>query len=503
MKLFGGAKPDHPLADPKEVKRVLEALPSNDPATALDELMHWMESVAAIEGFKPESRIQLLFALDDAAQSRVRKLAKDYFGAGRPSRFQENRLWTALHGYWTQAGHAYARSIDQFVQGHKGIDAAKSLLPLLVVRTLRSFAQQVKWMHMRYGPIDLGSWGVFNSVYAFAEVKRLTQSKVTIYPGSAGDTTPQLEFLKGALFSASAPDGMLPLEIELAERLIAEFAPRCVLANGPADGLVFWIDLAQAMTPARLSRAPQPGAGLRCFGAGAALAEVDALAERVMIEGKVPPELNLGVSYEPDVALEVMRHLHMYWSPQAPERKAQRHAVKSRLAVTHGYDGVVGVLGGSESLDFDNQNSESWTVENVSAGGFGAVVPQMKGDWLRVGALLALQPEGGSNWVLGLVRRVNKITGQQARVGIETLSKTPVLSRFAVAGVKSVSEQGVLLKNGEAAEARIVLKPGVFTQGQNLEIARGDRHHVYLPQAVAERGEDYEIARFRELIRES
>jgi hypothetical protein len=105
--------------------------------------------------------------------------------------------------------------------------------------------------------------------------------------------------------------------------------------------------------------------------------------------------------------------------------------------------------------------------------------------------------------VLGLVRRVNRTTGQQARVGIETLSKTPMLSQFAVSGAKSASEQGVLLKNGEAAEAHIVLRPGVFAPAQNLELARGTRHHVYIPQAVAERGEDYEIARFREMVRES
>ena len=503
MKLFGGAKPDHPLADPKEAKRVLDALPANDPVKALEELMHWMESVAAVEGFKPESRIQLLLMLDNAAQPRVRKLGKDYFAAGRPSRFQENRLWTALHGYWKQAGYAYARCVDQFVQGHKGVDAAKGLLPLLLVRTLRSFAQQVKWMQLRYGPIDLASWGVFNSVYAFAEVKQLARSNVTVYPGAAGDSTPQLEFLKGAMFSAGAPDGLLPLEVELTERLIAALAPRFALANAPAPGLVFWIDLAQAMTPARLSRAPQPGPGLRCFGAGAALAEVHDLAERVLVGAQVPAEANLGGSYEPQVVLEVMRHLEMYWSPQAPERKAQRHPVKSRLSVTHGYDGVVAALGGGDSLDFENRNSESWIVENVSAGGFGTVVPQLKGDWLRVGALLALQPEGGSNWVLGLVRRVNKTAGQQARVGIETLSKTPVLSQFAVSGAKSVSEQGVLLKNGEAMESRIVLRPGVFAPAQNLEIARGGRQHVYIPQAVAERGEDYEIARFREMVRET
>ena len=222
-----------------------------------------------------------------------------------------------------------------------------------------------------------------------------------------------------------------------------------------------------------------------------------------MVGGALPSDLGLGAGDEPQAALEVLRHLHLYWSPQAPERKTQRHAVKSRLSVVYGYESVVAVLGGSDSLDFDNRNAESWIVENVSAGGFGAMVPQLKGDWLRVGALLALQPEGGSNWVLGIVRRVNKVTGQQAHVGIETLSKTPMLSKFSVSGARSASEQGVLLPGGEAAEARIVLKPGVFAPAQNLEAALGGRHRVYIPQAVAERGEDYEIARFRELIKES
>ena len=503
MKLFGGGKPDHPLADPKEAKRLLDALPTNDPVKALDELQHWLESVAAAEGFKPDARIQLVMKLDEAAQAHLRKLSKEYFGAGRPSRFQENRLWTALHGYWKQAGYAYARAVDQFVQGHKGVDAAKPQLPLLLARTLRGFAQQIKWMHMRYGPIDLASWGVFNSVYAYAEARQLAQAKVAIYPGVAGETSPQLEFLKGAVFSASAPEGLLPLEAELAERLIEEFAPRFVISGAPAPWLVFWTDLAQAMTPARASRAPQAAPGLRHFGAGAALTEVHDLAERVMVGGKVPPEMKLVDGAEPHVVQEVMRHLEMSWSPQAPERKAQRHPVKSRLSVTYGYDAVVGVLGGGGSREIDNQHTESWIVENVSAGGFGAVVPQLKGDWLRVGALLALQPEGGSNWVLGVVRRVNKTAAQQARVGIETLCKTPELTRFALAGVKTVTEQGLLLKGGAATEARIVLKPGVFAPAQNLELARGARRHVYIPQALAERGEDYEIARFRELVRES
>lgn len=502
MKLFGGGKPDHPLADPKEAKRLLDALPADDAAKALDELMHWIESVTAADGFRPEARIQLLFALDEAAQPRVRKLSREYFGAARPSRFQENRLWTALHGFWKQAAYAYARAVDLFVQNQKGADAAKPQLPLLLARTLRGYAQQIKWMHMRYGPIDPASWGVMNGVYAYAEIRQLAQAPVTVYAGTGGaPSSPQVEYLKAAMFGVSAPDGLLPAEVEVAEQVIAALAPRFAMGSAGAPGLTFFTDLGQPMAPARATRAPQPRPALRHFGPGAALAEVHDLAERTMVGGGVPPELKLAGDHDAHLVLEVLRHLHLYWSPQAPERKTQRHAVKSRLSVTYGYEGVVGALGGSGSLDFENKGAESWIVENVSAGGFGAMVPQVKGDWLRVGALLAMQPEGGSNWVLGVVRRVNKSAGQQARVGIETLSKTPQLSRFAVSGVKTVTEQGVLLR-GEAAEARIVLKPGVFAPAQNLEAPQGAKQHVYIPQAIAERGEDYEIARFRELVRE-
>ena len=40
------------------------------------------------------------------------------------------------------------------------------------------------------------------------------------------------------------------------------------------------------------------------------------------------------------------------------------------------------------SPDFEQKSAESWVVENVSAGGFGAVVHQIKADWLRVAAIL-------------------------------------------------------------------------------------------------------------------
>ena len=142
-------------------------------------------------------------------------------------------------------------------------------------------------------------------------------------------------------------------------------------------------------------------------------------------------------------------------------------------------------------------------VENVSAGGFGAIVPQAKGDWLRVGALLAMQPDGGNNWLVGAIRRVNRTSAQEARVGIETLSRAPKAVKFRVRGLGE--ETGLLLPSAVlgSGEVSIALRAGVYPPGQNLEASFDGREHVYLPQGGPERAEDYELIRFREMIRES
>jgi hypothetical protein len=500
MKLFGGGKPDHPMTDAKEARRILEELPAQDPVKALEEMAHWHESLSLAEGFRPEQRIELLLLVDDAAQARVRKLARDYLSQALGSRFQENRLWTALHEYWRQAGLALARSVDLFVQGAKGAESARAALPLLLARALRAAAQQIKWMHMRYGPYDYAVWGMLNRIYAYAESRRLSQANVTLYAGLPAQSTPWLEFARAAMFSASAPEGLLPTEIDLAERIIGELAGRFAIAEAPAGGLPYWTDLSKAMAPQRSLQPPPTAPGLRCLGAGGALSEVKLLAERIRATDALPAGLNLAAGDSAEEVLEVLEHLALYWSPQAPERKHQRHRVSSRLTVANGFKGVIEILSNTSAA-----SAESWVIENVSAGGFGALVQQVKGDWLRVGALVAIQPEGGNNWVVGMVRRVSRTSGQQARVGIQTLSRAPAVSQFEVSGTRNLAEQGVLLRGNDPAsgDVQIALRPGVFAPGQNLEATRAGRQHIYTPTGFGERGQDYEIGRFRELVRES
>jgi hypothetical protein len=98
------------------------------------------------------------------------------------------------------------------------------------------------------------------------------------------------------------------------------------------------------------------------------------------------------------------------------------------------------------------------------------------------------------------VRRVSKVSATEVRVGVETLSRTPAVSHFALRN--NGETQGVLLP-AAAGEAAIALRSGVYAPGENLEATVSGRHHVYMPQGIAERGDDYEIVRFKEMVKEA
>ena len=478
MKLFGGSKPDHPMAERKDAQRLLDALPAHD-GKALEELGHLHDSVSHAAGFKPDERAARVAMIDEAAQPRVKKIAREYFAAvrgGGASKAQENVFWSRMHEYWREAAQAYVRCADE-----KPANTS-------VLGALRALGQQLKWQHLRYGPINLDIWGLANRMYAAAEAKGIAEAKP--------------EYLKVAMFAASAPDSLAAHELELAERLISDWGASFVMANAPAAELPYWVYLAEPMAPARGAKPPQPAASLRYFGPGAALGVLQTLIKRTEAQRAVPSDLKLGPEYDADAVVGVMRHLALQWGPGAPERKHKRVGVDTKLKIAHGFDGVLGALGGTgDSLDFGAPGQvESWTVENVSAGGFGARAPQGKNDWVKVGALVAAQPDNTGTWLIGTVRRVNKVANNEVRVGVETISRTAAISQFELPN--ATLAPGVLMPT-PTGEAAIAMRAGTYVPGANLEASVGGRQHVYMPQGVAERGDDYEIVRFKPMVRET
>src|SRR4030081_1981474 len=132
MALFGGGKPDHPMADPKKARVLISEFPGSDAAKSLEEVTFWLDSVSRTEGFKLDYRYELYDLLDQAAKNHQRKLSQDYLATDRQEKFRENKLWTSVFEFWKTLGHAYNQCIELFQAGAGGAGAIKKDLAAIV-----------------------------------------------------------------------------------------------------------------------------------------------------------------------------------------------------------------------------------------------------------------------------------------------------------------------------------------------------------------------------------
>ena len=507
LKIFAGSKHDHPMADLREARRLVGELPSGDPIKALEELAHWFDSIRS-EPFAPAHRAHLALLLDEAGQSAARRLGREYVAAQRISKVQEIRWWNALNGFWRASAQTFVDLLKSFEAGEKGADALKSSVGLLAVRALRALATQMKWLYIRYGPLEQSVWGMAGGVLGLAEWRKVARAPVQVYAGIAGDSTPEQEYLRMVLLSVSSPDSLLPTEIDIADRLIAALVPGLVVTAIPQAESTYWVDIAAGSPPLRHARPPENATTVRYISTAPAAEKAASHYESVVRSRAIPAELGLGDAYELGSVAEVLAHLGSNWSAQPPARRHERHRVKARLTVAPGFDGALDMLQPSASLAFTGEGTESWIVENVSAGGFGATITQAPRDWVRIDGLVALQPEGGTNWVLGVIRRITREQVNQTGIGIQTIARapTPVEMRVQAGNVLGLdSEIGILaapLRPGDR-DARLLTRAGVHVPGQSLVLESDGRLYVLTPHSVADRGADYELLDCRVMLRDT
>ncbi len=501
LKLFS-RRPDHLLADEKELKRVLVDLHVARAATAVDEVLNWFESLKHAADFRLDHYFDILRQLDEAAQPHLRRLARDYLQSHGLTKLEEQRQWTRHYAYRGEIAGLYAQCLERarLEPKGKGSEAFKASLPLAVARAQAARCVQLKWLAYRHGPIDEGLWKTLGQTYLAAEAAGQAQKQLQVYPAQGGPTSVAQIYLHALVFFASSMDSLVPLQIELADRLIAHFLPGFVFSSEGRRDSVYWVDATSGSLPARLARHPGPTRpGLRFYSPGTALTALEQLIH-VIENGDIPADLDLGGEYPPRALLPVLRHLRVYWALQPPQRRHQRHPVKTRMAVLNGFDTSYMVFSGT----LPGLPTEDWVVENVSLGGFRVCLADSPDNRLRLGALLCLQPEGGDNWLLGVARRFNRLAGGRANLGIQLLSRQaqsldlrPRRSGFSGA----IGVPGIWLRDaGEADLVRIVLPIGGFNVRETLEFGEGGRRHLLTPAELEESGGDYEIGRFHDQL---
>jgi hypothetical protein len=507
LRWMGGGMTGHPLADPRQARQIVEALPAKDAVKTLEEVAEWLESLNQTDGLALDRRFESIELLDGAARRHQRELTKDYLSTPRVQKFQENRLWNAEFSFCMQLGEAYVRCLKESLSGFSGASPIHDSLPAIAARALRALGLQLKWTLLRYGLVEDRIWGEIAQLYRLSEQREILNVPVTLYPGPVGETTVKREFLKALLLAASSTDGLPPVRQDIAERVIAHFAGAFVLSARP-EGCTHSFDLAAPRCPARLLKTADPAATLLFFGAGDGLTRLNLLSQLAHARGAVPADINLGGAYSHDVVLGVLKHLEQYWSDRAPARGSERRPTAARITVLPGADEIFAVLDPSTSNDLDfsrNQTAESWIVENVSDGGCGAIIPSQKTDWVKVGTLIGMKGETSNYLGIGLIRRITRDSHQQRRVGIQLLTKAAIPVKVSKSNTMSSidldlsTETAILLSASPDAngEIGVLLGDSVFNGRDSYDLIFRDQSYVLTPSTIIEAGEDFDWAKFK------
>lgn len=512
LKLFSStASSAHSLADSREVKRVIAELPAKDDLRSVNELSGWLESVANAEQFPLLALSEAVHQLDEAGQPFLRRLTRDYLGAHRRTPAEEKRMWTAAADYWQWAASAYETLLAEYAKAlaarGKGTDQVKAALPLIYVRLIGALVAHRKWHHFHYEAAPLGLWKRIGAAYLAAQKNKAETTPVQHYPQLPGATTVVQEYVQAIALESSSLDALKPGEMELAEKLIGHFAPQFSLVQVNRPDNLYWIDAAEDRPPIRLARLPQPTPTVRLLGFGQAPEALASLVNEVE-RGDVPPGLALGGQYAARSVLKVLRHLASYWAPKPPLRQHQRHPVKSSLTVLRGFGACIKLYGGRRpdeddtDLAFIPDATENWTVENASLGGFGASA-QLRTSSAAIGDFLAMRPDGGDNWLLGLVRRYGRDAAGHALIGVETLCKQGVLLTLTTRADSSyvlaaAGTSAILLDPPLAVETvRVALPAATFDLKESYDSRLDDKSILLSPVELLESGNDYQIGRYR------
>lgn len=500
-----GQKAEHPLLDPRELRRVLNELPKDNAFKALDEIAGWLESLLATQDASPDRIFPVVTQLDDLARPHLKRMTREYLNTPRQSRSEEKRLWSINAGVWHLLAKNYEHCLGGLPDKGKSGEQIKAVLPMLCTRLICAQAAVMKWGQFHYGPTPGEFWRAMGHALLSAEAVGVENKVITL--GSPGGlSSAQQEFNKVMVFHAASLDSLLPHEIELAERLIEHFLPHFIFTNTFAHDSVYWVDLCLGQPPLRLAQMPKEARlSQRFFKPGPAHDEIRSLLDRLEQGVDMPGEINLGGQYSAKILIPVLRHLAAYLAPVPPQRKHDRHRVKHRMSVLHGLINAFVVFSGEFGGRPAGLQIESWVVENVSRGGFGAELANISGDWLKVGALVAVQPEGGDNWLLGIVRRYNRLTDTEARVGIETVGRQLVSAELKVRTASSYAAvagtPALLILDGNApGELRVALPMASFDLRENLEYSQNGQRYLLTPVALLEQTPDFEVARYRQSL---
>ena len=453
---------------------------------------------------QPELRLALQIEMVDQADRGARAVLEEleahYFAAGGNAELaQQAQVPGQVSLYCAQLEAAYMHLARQFQTYSQGWAEVGDKIPMVVARTMRSTSMRLKWQLVRYLPVERDIWQTLSRLWSFVEDKGMEQARVIVYEDKS---TLSREFLKPMMLAVSSADSLPALEVDIAYRVIEHLSDRFELQRHPAKACNFFVDIDRWTAPERYTPVSVMRSGARFFGAGRVMKQIDELISQMAGGEIVPREMNLEGIGDMGAVIHVLEHLGRQWWERRPERRAERRRSLSQIGVVHGFDEIMRRLSSEDMADQLRPPAETWSVENESDDGYGAVLPMGQGDWLRVGKFLAVKPTDMRIWAVGIVRRLAAQEGGQRNIGIQLLARgaRPVTLRRRTDTRQTW--KALLLPshsggNASLGEVSLLLPVGSFAADSSLEMEVYSTSYILEPRLLLDHGTEFEMARYR------
>jgi hypothetical protein len=453
-----GKDASDPLNSGRNTSVWLRQLPAQDVIGRQQHVMRAFEGLRQSRRPFDLGRVQAIEYLDSALGADRRQLMKQYVenhdAAGRLA----ERIWQSAYDLTQGFLHAYQTALEEAVS-QDGNSRWRAALPLLFARLLHYYGTDAKLRVFRFERWIPGKWTELHRAYLRATEIGVDRSPAVL--GSAGPNatawTPEQEYLNALLIHQLNTGNLSPSQLDWAASQLRAWSRKLVLDAVPRSPEGFFVDLAGRAGLVR--RAGTDAGSMLRYVDTTPLAEsleraIHALRsaeatdlgpaapinqQRIAILEKVrpavAPNVNAELRRDPRVACQVSARVRIGLA-----RICRELATKGADAQAEGASEQIEVYAVSDAPRVRRQHDEHdslamslssfsdpmWQVKDRSLAGLRIAASGGIGQSLALGGLVAVRQSDVSDWVLGVVRRLNKVSSDDVEAGVSLIAERVV-----------------------------------------------------------------------------
>ena len=446
-----------PLVSAKSASAWLRQLPALD---VIGRQQHVMRAFDAIrQSRKPIdiARAGAIEFLDAALAADRRQLTKQYVENVDAGPKLSVRIWQAVFDLTQGFIFAYQLALEEAVR-QQANPRWKPLVPLLFARLLHYYGTDAKLRVSRYERWIPAKWMELHRTYLRAT--ELGVERVPVVLGAANPNatqwTVEQEYLFALLIHQLNTGNLSPVELDWGSAQLRAWSRRLLLESVPSSPEGFFVDIA-GKTGLTRRTGNDSGSMLRYLDTTPMSDQLDrAIASlrqaedtdqgpaasinplRVAILEKIRPAIapNVNVDFrrDPRIACAVPARVRVGLGRIARDLTAKDMGDAADAGHGHEQIEVYAVADSPRSrkrvpdehdslaASLSSFSDPMWQVKDRSVAGLRIAASGGVGQSLALGALVAVRQSDVSDWVLGVVRRLNKVSTEEVEAGVSIIA---------------------------------------------------------------------------------